>query len=260
MRNAGRGLRSLGGWLSRQRATIVLVVLVALTSSGTALAASFALGVTNTVGQTTTLKSGANGAVLQLTNTNGTGTSVRGLSISVASGKPPITVNAGAGKATNLNADKLDGLDSTSLARGSGVQVLSNRMSLFPGRMEVPFLSLGPLGELKASCEDIGSILFGYIEWHSQANGHPYEAWTNYNNDQTDARMRRISLTNGELTFASHFTGDGNQWGGALLIGTGGSVSLPEDGPLRTASIDAGAYAGASQCSLQATVTIWTQP
>ena len=38
------------------------------------------------------------------------------LAVQVEPGKPPLTVNAGAGKATNLNADKLDGLDATGFA------------------------------------------------------------------------------------------------------------------------------------------------
>jgi hypothetical protein len=42
-----------------------------------------------------------------------TGTGI-GLQIVVPAGKAPITVPAGAGKATNLNADALDGKDSTS--------------------------------------------------------------------------------------------------------------------------------------------------
>jgi hypothetical protein len=64
------------------------------------------------------LSSGVNGSVLQVTNTNATGgTSARGLAIAVPAGRAPIVVGATAGKATNLNADKLDGIDSTGFVR-----------------------------------------------------------------------------------------------------------------------------------------------
>jgi hypothetical protein len=56
---------------------------------------------------------GGAGAALRLVNTDGG----PGLQIQVASGQPPIIVNPAAGKATNLSADKLDGLDSTQLQR-----------------------------------------------------------------------------------------------------------------------------------------------
>src|SRR6186997_2611166 len=106
--------------LVRRNRSLVAVALVAvITSSGTAAAATaLFLGVTNTSSATTTLQTGANGAVLQITNTNSTGgTSARGISITVPAGRSPINVSATAGKATNLNADKLDGLDSTAFAR-----------------------------------------------------------------------------------------------------------------------------------------------
>lgn len=48
------------------------------------------------------------GPVLNIENTN-TASNSRGLSIQVANGQAPITVVPGAGKASNLNADQLDG-------------------------------------------------------------------------------------------------------------------------------------------------------
>ena len=49
------------------------------------------------------------GAALKVVN-EGNGIA-RGIDINVGSGKPPISVNADAGKASNLNADRLDGRD-----------------------------------------------------------------------------------------------------------------------------------------------------
>jgi hypothetical protein len=53
---------------------------------------------------------------LQVTQQS-TGTGASGVGITVPSGKAPIKVNSAAGKATNLNADKLDGQDSTEIGR-----------------------------------------------------------------------------------------------------------------------------------------------
>ena len=107
-------------FLRRNRTTIAVAVAVALSSSGTAMAATaLFIAQTNTASTTTTLKSAVNGAVFSIQNTNTTGgTSARGLAITVPSGRPPITVSSTAGKATNLNADKLDGIDSTSFFKG----------------------------------------------------------------------------------------------------------------------------------------------
>ena len=52
-------------------------------------------------------KGGGVGAVLKVVN-EGAGIS-RGIDINVPPGQPPIAVNADAGKASNLNADRLDG-------------------------------------------------------------------------------------------------------------------------------------------------------
>ncbi|HYI21561.1 MAG TPA: hypothetical protein VEX62_02895 [Candidatus Limnocylindrales bacterium] len=111
----------MSGFVSRNRAVIVVAVVVALTSAGTTVAASLVLGGINTATNTTTLKTGKNAAVLQLTNTNANGgTSVKGLGITVPAGRAPITVNAGAGKATNLNADMIDGMDASAFLPAGG--------------------------------------------------------------------------------------------------------------------------------------------
>lgn len=94
-------------------AVVSTVVLMAASAmAGTGIGAVFNLGRTNQVNATSTLK-GATGKNLQVTNT-GTGS---GLGISVGAGKAPIKVNASAGKATNLNADKIDGKHANQLVR-----------------------------------------------------------------------------------------------------------------------------------------------
>lgn len=90
-----------------------VVMMTATAMAGTGVGALFNLGKTNTVNKQSTLKgaTGSTARTLQLTNT-GPGS---GLGITVQAGKSPIVVNATAGKARNLNADKLDGVDSAQL-------------------------------------------------------------------------------------------------------------------------------------------------
>jgi hypothetical protein len=80
-----------------------------------AAAASFLLNTTNTSSAPTTLNGSAvAGKALQITNTS-TASGASALGLTVASGHAPFTVSSGAAKVANLNADKLDGLDSTQL-------------------------------------------------------------------------------------------------------------------------------------------------
>jgi hypothetical protein len=109
-------------WLGRSTATVLgLAVMLALVVglASTALAANgqpFLLGkLTNAATATTRLVGNvAAGPALQVINPN-TAASARGLDVLVASGKPPIYVSPSAGKAINLNADKVDSKDASQL-------------------------------------------------------------------------------------------------------------------------------------------------
>jgi len=92
---------------------------------GTTYAATggnFLLGKPNTASATTSLTAPVAGKGLQVTNAS-THVGATALGLNVASGHAPFTVNSG-GKVVNLNADKLDGLDSTAFFRGSNVKSL----------------------------------------------------------------------------------------------------------------------------------------
>jgi hypothetical protein len=104
----------------RNRATMAVAIVAAFATSGTALAATshFILGGLNTAATTTTIRTAADAAVLSLQNTNAGGSSASGLSITVPADRPPITVSAGAGKATNLDADSVDGHDAGDFIQG----------------------------------------------------------------------------------------------------------------------------------------------
>lgn len=62
------------------------------------------------------------------------------LSLVVGTGQPPLQVNATAGKATNLNADKLDGLDQSAFLRSTGKAADSDKLD---GKDSSEFLPTG---------------------------------------------------------------------------------------------------------------------
>jgi hypothetical protein len=107
----------------------VALIALFIALSGTTYAATggnFILGQANTATTQTSLTAGVGGAkVLQLTNTS-TASGAEGLGITVGTNKAPIRVNSTAGKAANLNSDKLDGLDSTAFLRTTGKAADSN--------------------------------------------------------------------------------------------------------------------------------------
>jgi hypothetical protein len=96
--------------------TVVAYLALFVALGGTTYAATggnFILGKPNTANSQTSLTASPSfaGKALQLTNTN-TGAGATALGLSVASGHAPFTVNTGT-KVANLNADKLDGIDSS---------------------------------------------------------------------------------------------------------------------------------------------------
>jgi hypothetical protein len=125
-------------------ASLAAVGLLVVSAAGAAAAVPgdpFRLGVANSISAATTLSGSLAARLVGITNTStlagaraltvvsrstsgtvlaqnqGTGPA---LQLSVAAGRPPLTVNSTAGKATNLNADKLDGQDSSAFLPTSG--------------------------------------------------------------------------------------------------------------------------------------------
>ena len=104
-------------WVGRTAATafglalvLALVFGVATTAIG-ATGGNFILGKASGATTVSKLTASIAGPALTLVNQS-TGAAATALNISVASGKPPIKVNAAAGTATDLSADELDGEDS----------------------------------------------------------------------------------------------------------------------------------------------------
>lgn len=91
---------------------VVVAVVLGISSkalAGTGVGAVFNLGQNNAVNALSNLVGSTTSSMLRIDN-NGTGSA---LQLLVEPNRPPMTVSAGAGKAVNLNADKLDGNNST---------------------------------------------------------------------------------------------------------------------------------------------------
>jgi hypothetical protein len=112
--------------LSKLRLSPAMVIALAalfVALGGVGIAANggnFILGQSNSATSATSLDASvAGGKALGISNTNTAGGSI-GLGLTVASGHAPLTVNSSAGKAANLNADKVDGKDASAFLPSTG--------------------------------------------------------------------------------------------------------------------------------------------
>jgi hypothetical protein len=131
-------------------ANVVSMIALSVGLGGTTYAATggnFILGQPNSASSTTSLtRTGVNtGKGLQVTNAS-TDAGATALGLNVASGHSPFTVNSGT-KVANLNADRLDGLDSTSFVPNSKVRrvgPIAGEPNPFTGFLELPIATVGP--------------------------------------------------------------------------------------------------------------------
>jgi hypothetical protein len=189
---------------------------------GTTYAATggnFILGQSNSASSTTSLtRTDANtGKGLQVTNTS-TGTGATALGLSVASGHPPFTVNSGT-RVTNLNADKLDGIDSGGFVRGKGAHIVSGRITTPIDTTCCPehtFLTVPNFGTLEGQCAQFN--LGTYVGFH-HTNGSDWLALERYDGSNPVIVNQTGSFT--QLTDAdntpTHITAE-------LARGTGASA------------------------------------
>lgn len=150
----------------------IIALFVALGGVGwTATGGNFILGNANTASSTSSLSAPINGDALRISNTN-TSSLATGLRLTVAPGHAPIRVSSGAGKAPNLNADLLDGLDYTRFARGKSAQIVSARVAT-PNDSTCcpwhPVLTVPNFGTLKGQCPTfLGSYMYFF---HTDTSG-----------------------------------------------------------------------------------------
>jgi FlaG/FlaF family flagellin (archaellin) len=109
--------------IHRPSAAIMIALLALFVAlSGVGLAATggtFILGKSNSADSATSLSAGIGNKALQVSNTS-TSSGASALGLTVAAGHAPLTVNSGAGKAANLNADLLDGNNASAFVQAGG--------------------------------------------------------------------------------------------------------------------------------------------
>jgi hypothetical protein len=208
----------------------VALIALFIALGGTTYAATggnFILGRPNTATTPTSLTAPvAGGKVLQLTNTS-TAAGAEGLGITVGANKAPIRVNSTAGKAANLNADKLDGLDSTSFLRsGQPVYGAATAGNGVQGSSSDPIAS-GVYGE------NTGSGGYG-VAGRAGPGGvavygdNPGGGWAGFFTG--DIHVDGLLDCSGCVGAAALAPGAGNRVGGYQLV----SATAPDDGVVRT--------------------------
>lgn len=135
-RNGGPGISSMAKGVVIGAVVSTVALGSATAFAGTGIGAVFNLGKTNTVNASSTLTATTSGRSLNVVN-KGTGP---GLGVTVGAGKAPLVVNPEAGKAVNLDADKLDGQDASAFL-GAGAK--ANDADLLDGMDSSDFAAAG---------------------------------------------------------------------------------------------------------------------
>lgn len=151
--------------------TLALVLGVASAALG-ANGQNFILGsLNNTATAITKLTGNVNGPAMQVQNTNA-GTNDTALSLNVQPGEAPMRVNS-ATKVTDLNADKLDGLDSGQIGEQEWAVVNADG-SLVRGSQHVAFSAKLATGIYEVDFDDFGpspKLHCAYVATTSEGNG-----------------------------------------------------------------------------------------
>jgi hypothetical protein len=128
----------------------ILALLIALGGAGySATGGTFLLGKINTASNQTRLIAPLGGAAFRVDNLSAVAKAT-GLAIITDATRPPLVINSSV-KVTNLNADKLDGLDSTEFLQGPGVAD-GQAIALAPNTIAFLGPASGGLLRLRYSC------------------------------------------------------------------------------------------------------------
>ncbi len=162
-------------WVGRTASAVLGLALVLALIFGVATVAlaangnNFVLGVLNNSATSVTRLTAdvSGGPALQVVNNN-TAAGSRALQLNVAQNKPPLAVNAAAGKAANLNADELDGLDSAAFEKSGTIHRFGPFVLAANSGQRV--LSVGPF-EINGICSDTAETK---INLFVQESARPY--------------------------------------------------------------------------------------
>jgi hypothetical protein len=227
------------------KTALIAAVVSAFVAAGAAVATTqaFTLGTTNTVNAASTVTAGAaglNAKMLQLTN-NSTGSSATALGLTTPSSRPPMIVSSGA-RVANLNADRLDGIDSAGFVRGRGT-FLANRLVSVP-TIHKTLLTIPGLGYLDALCSPTDA----WVTWVNNTSGN-VDAWY----DRFDSHFWGSIAAPGDIRTVVQRTTPAP--GGTIALGVGN-----DPGPRRTALLHVFVFqsANGAPCGFQAQGTLWT--
>ncbi len=148
-------------------ATLVCIGDVALAGNG--IGSVLHLGTKNTVNNTTRLTGSSSKPLLDIRQ-RGTGASA--LHLHVQPGVQPLVVNS-TGWVRNLNADYLDGIDSSGFVRGSG-RLATERTTEAPGAADRGILTVPKFGYVIASC---GSTPGFQVSWSNTLANAAADVW-----------------------------------------------------------------------------------
>ncbi|HEV8421550.1 MAG TPA: hypothetical protein VGR13_09370 [Actinomycetota bacterium] len=184
---------------------IVMVSTAGLAGSG--IGAVFNLGRTNRVNAQSTLKGSTKARTLQLTNA-GSGSA---LGLSVRAGRAPMKVNSGV-KVANLNADRLDGRDSSIFATDYCALVKGHPSSYPPGPCDGFIGAIDTAG----SVGTFSSIAIG-------SDGLPVVSYRDdvSNLDLKVAHCGNVSCSSGNTLIPLDTVGDVGEWT-SIAIGVDG--------------------------------------
>jgi hypothetical protein len=231
--------------MPRHAKTAIVAALVgALTATATAAVAGsgvgavFNLGQANTVNQSSALAGSTANDQLDVANVN-TGSSAKALGLlgkssaapalnaantgggpalglTVNSGKSPFTVNSST-KVANLNADKLDGLDSSGFVQGGGT-LFHKRLVLVKPTGWTTLVTVPGFGDLSAECTDFEGTTLAQLLFTNTTNGTLDAVWFNRGGTQekslttADSNSRNAVVTGNSPypELAVFQTGDAN--------------------------------------------------
>ena len=222
----------------------IIALFVALGGAGmAATGGNFILGKANSATSTTSLSAPIGGKALQVSNLS-TASGATALGLTAVPGHAPLTVNSSAGKATNLNADRLDGIDSSGFVHGRGT-ALANRIVFLP-KANKTLLTIPGLGYLDATCTSNDAYV-------SEINntGASIDGW----NDELNSHFAGYVLGTGQgVVVVSHGVGVN---GGTLALGVGSDPNARRAALLHVFANQGGIV---HACRFQAQGTLWTSP
>jgi hypothetical protein len=221
-------IKTLGSHVRNNLAGYVALFVALGGTTYAATGGNFILGQPNSASSTTALSAPVAGnKALLLTNTN-TGAGATALGLNVASGHAPFTVNSGT-KVTNLNADMLDGLNSTAFLSSSRVRRIHWRVEPDPRLTgdSAEILTYGPL-HLKGFCRNgyFGDPPHGDVTLIVRSDGAATANWFFVHDGGQVKGANGLALPAGSAEVPIEDVESGHSEGTLIYDWNGGTISV----------------------------------